>query len=162
MLVHIELKTMKKAIFSIAVIFSALTVSAQTSTKPQAGAQSIAPKGKIYGEKVDVKTAHPIGDLAKYMATRPSITTTISAKVAEVMKSGESLTVKDNTGKTVPVHFAKTGYKFPQTLVGKTILIDGVISKQITSTESTPQGNNKGSNTAGGYAIAAKGVQLMN
>lgn len=153
---------MKKAVFSIAVIFSALTVSAQTSTKPQPGAQSIAPSGKIYGEKVDVKTAHPIGDLAKYMATRPSITTTVTAKVAEVMKNGESLTVKDNTGKTIPVRFVKIGYKFPQDLVGKTILIDGVISKQYTSTEGTPQGRNKGTADGGGYAIAAKGVQLMN
>ncbi len=153
---------MKKVIFSIAVIFSALTVSAQTSTKPQPGAVSIAPKGKIYGEKVDVKTAHPIGDLAKYMGTRPSITTTITGKVATVAKNGETLTVKDNTGKIISVGFQKAGYKFPQDLVGKTILIDGVISKQYTSTEGTPAGRNKGSEDAGGYHIAAKGVQLMN
>lgn len=153
---------MKKAIFSIAVIFSALTVSAQTSTKPQPGAVSIAPKGKIYGEKVDVKTAHPIGNLTKYMGTRPSITTTITGKVATVAKNGETLIIKDNTGKEIPVGFQKAGYKFPQDLVGKTILIDGVISKQYTSTEGTPVGRNKGTIDGGGYRIAAKGVQLMN
>ncbi len=153
---------MKKAIFSIAVIFSALTVSAQTSTRPQPGAVSIAPKGKIYGEKVDVKTAHPIGDLTKYMGTRPSITSTISAKVTAVAKNGETLMIKDNTGKVIPVGFQKAGYKFPQDLVGKTVLIDGVISKQYTSTEGTGVGNNKGSADAGSYHIAAKGVQLMN
>jgi len=153
---------MKKIFFSLAIIFSALSVSAQTSTKPQPGAVSIAPKGKIYGEKVDVKTAHPIGDLAKYMGTRPSITTTITGKVATVDKNGETLTINDNTGKAVSVGFQKAGYKFPQDLVGKTILIDGVISKQYTSTEGTPAGRNKGSADAGGYHIAAKGVQLMN
>ncbi len=153
---------MKKIFFSLAIIFSALSVSAQTSTKPQPGAVSIAPKGKIYGEKVDVKTAHPIGDLAKYMGTRPSITTTITGKVATVAKNGETLTINDNTGKAVSVGFQKAGYKFPQDLVGKTILIDGVISKQYTSTEGTPAGRNKGSADAGGYHIAAKGVQLMN
>lgn len=162
MLVHIDLKTMKKAIFSIAVIFSALAVSAQTNTKPTDGAKSITPKGKIYGEKVDVKTAHPIGDLAKYMGRRPSITTTVTGKVVKVEKSGETLTIKDNTGKSIPVGFQKAGYKFPQSLVGKTILIDGIISKQYTSTEGTPAGRNKGSEDAGGYRIEAKGVQLMN
>lgn len=153
---------MKKIFFSIAFLFSALIVSAQTSTKPQPGAVSIAPKGKIYGEKVDVKTAHPIGDLAKYMGTRPSITTTITGKVATVAKNGEMLTIKDNAGKVVSVGFQKAGYKFPPSLVGKTILIDGIISKQYTSTEGTGVGNNKGSADAGGYHIAAKGVQLMN
>lgn len=153
---------MKKVIFSIAVIFSALTVSAQTSTKPTDGAKSITPKGKIYGEKVDVKTAHPIGDLAKYMGKRPSITTTVSGKVTEVDKSGDALMIKDNTGKTIPVRFAKTGYKFSPDMVGKTVLIDGVISKQYTSTEGTSAGSNKGSTNSGGYQISAKGVQLMN
>lgn len=153
---------MKKVFFSIAVLFAASTVSAQTSTKPPQGQVSITPHGKIYGEKVDVKTAHPVGDLAKYMGTRPSITTTISAKVATVAKNGETFMIKDNTGKTIPVGFQKTGYKFPQTLVGKTVLIDGVVSKQYTSTEGTPAGRNKGSEDAGGYRIAAKGVQLMN
>jgi hypothetical protein len=153
---------MKKAIFSIAVIFSALTVSAQTSTKPQQGQVSIVPKGKIYGEKVDVKTAHPVGDLAKYMGTRPSITSTVSGIVAEVAKSGETFTIKDNTGKIIPVRFRNTGYKFPQDMVGKTVLIDGIISKQYTSTEGTPAGRNKGSNDFSGFQIAAKGIQLMN
>lgn len=153
---------MKKVFFSIAVLFSGLTVSAQTSTKPPQGQVSITPKGKIYGEKVDVKTAHPIGDLAKYMGTRPSITTTISGKVTQVAKNGETLMIKDNTGKTIPVGFQKTGYKFPQNLVGKTVLIDGVISKQYTSTEGTGVGINKGSADSHGYRIAAKGVQLMN
>jgi len=153
---------MKKAIFSIAVIFSALTVSAQMNTKPQQGAQSITPKGKIYGEKVDVKTAHPIGDLAKYMGKRPSITSTVSGKVIKVEKNGEAFMIKDNTGKIIPVHFRDAGHKFPQNLVGKTVLIDGVISKQYTSTEGTPAGKNKGTVDGGGYQIAAKGVQLMN
>lgn len=153
---------MKKAIFSIAVILSAFTVSAQTSTKPPQGQVSIVPKGKIYGEKVDVKTAHPIGDLVKYMGRRPSITTTISAKVATVAKNGETLTVKDNTGKVISVSFQNAGHKFPQDLVEKTILIDGVISKQYTSTEGTAVAVNKGSADSHGYHIAARGVQLMN
>ena len=153
---------MKKILFSITVLLSALTVSAQTSTKPPQGQVSIVPKGKVYGEKVDVKTAHPVGDLAKYMGTRPSITSTVSGKVAAVAKNGETLTIKDNTGKAISVGFQKTGYKFPSDLVGKTVLIDGVISKQYTSTEGTPAGRNKGTANAGGYHIAAKGVQLMN
>ncbi|MGI4022061.1 MAG: DUF4920 domain-containing protein [Janthinobacterium lividum] len=153
---------MKKIFFSIAVLFGALTVSAQTSTKPPQGQVSIVPKGKIYGEKVDVKTAHPVGDLAKYMGTRPSITSTVSGKVTGVAKNGETLTIKDNTGKAISVGFQKAGFKFPPNLVGKTVLIDGIISKQYTSTEGTPAGRNKGTEDAGGYHIAAKGVQLMN
>lgn len=153
---------MKKLFFSIAVLICALTVSAQTSTKPPQGQTSITPKGKIYGDKVDVKTAHPIGDLAKYMDTRPSITTTVSAKVATVAKDGETLTIKDKTGKVISVGFQNIGHKFPQGLVGKTVLIDGVISKQYTSTEGTGVAVNKGSANSHGYRIAAKGVQLMN
>lgn len=154
---------MKKVIFSIAVLFSALTVLAQTSSmQPQGSESSISPKGKVYGEKVDVKTVHPIGDLAKYMGTRPSITSTVSAKVVAVQPDGDRFTVKDNVGRIIAVRFVKTGYKFPQSIVGKTVLIDGVISKQYTSTEGTHESAHQSSVSPNGYQIAARGVQVMN
>ncbi len=161
---------MKKAIFSIAVIFSALTVSAQTSTRPQPGAVSIAPKGKIYGEKVDVKTAHPIGDLEAYFGRRTSITTTISAKVVDVDKDGKAFTLKDNKGKLVTVHFLKAAYMVPPSIKGKNVLIDGVISKQfIADNHQHFAGSNdkmdkthQKNNNSGQFDIAANGVQLLN
>ena len=161
---------MKKAIFSIAVIFSALTVSAQHETRPPQGQVSITPNGKIYGEKVDVKTAHPIGDLETYFGRRTSITTTISGKVVDVNRNGESLTLRDIKGRPVSVHFMKAGFKFPQNIRGKNVLIDGVISKQfVADNHQHFAGANAGvdkthqkNNNSGSYDIAARGVQLLN
>lgn len=161
---------MKKLFFSIAVLFNALTVSAQHDTRPNDGSKSITPRGKIYGEKVDVKTAHPIGDLETYFGRRTSITTTISGKVADVNRNGESLTLRDTKGRAVSVHFMKAGFKFPQNIRGKNVLIDGVISKQfISNNQQHYAGANAGmdkthqkNNNSGTYEIAARGVQLLN
>jgi len=160
---------MKKIFFSIVVLFSALTLSAQNGTRPTDGAVSITPHGKIYGEKVDVKTAHPIGDLDAYFGRRTSVTTTISAKVTDVDKNGSSFTVKDIKGRQVSVHFMKAGYTVPQSINGKNVLIDGVISKQfIANNHQHYAGSNAGvdkthqkNNDSGNFEIAARGVQLM-
>lgn len=160
---------MKKIFFSIAVLFAALTVSAQQGTKPPQGQTSITPHGKVYGEKVDVKPAHPIGDLETYFGRRTSITTTISAKIVDVDKSGNFFTVNDNKGRPVTVRFKDIGYKLPPGIKGKTVLIDGVISKQfIANNHQHYAGSNSGiekthqvNNNAGTYAMAARGVQVM-
>lgn len=163
---------MKKIFFSIAVIFSALTVSAQQhgqSMRPTGSASGIVPKGKIYGEKVDVKTAHPIGDMESYLGRRTSITTTISGRVVDVDRSGDSFTLKDNKGRPVTVMFNKTGFKFPSSLRGRTVLIDGMISKQfIANNQQHYAGNNSGmekthqkNNNTGGYTMRARGVQIF-
>ncbi len=162
---------MKKIFFSIAVLFSALTVSAQQGAmQPQGSASSISPKGKVYGEKVDVKTVHPIGDLNVYFGRRTSVTTTIIAKVTDVDKSGDFFYVKDNKGRPVTVRFKNAGSKIPQDVKGKTVLIDGVISKNfIANNKQHYAGSNEGmdkndekKNNAGTYEMAARGVQLMN
>jgi hypothetical protein len=160
---------MKKIFFSLAVLFSALTVSAQNSTRPPQGQVSITPNGKVYGEKVDVKTAHPIGDMEAYFGRRTSITTTISGKVVDVDKNGNFFTIKDNKGRPVTVRFKNAGYKLPQSIKGKNVLIDGVISKQfITNNRQHYAGSNAGmdktnqkNNNSGSYEMAARGVQLL-
>jgi hypothetical protein len=160
---------MKKIFFSIAVLFSALTVSAQHETRPPQGQVSITPHGKVYGEKVDVKTAHPIGDMEAYLGRRTSITTTISGKVVDVDRNGDSFTIRDSKGRPVTVIFNKAGYKFPMNLRGKNVLIDGVISKQfIANNRQHYAGSNAGmekthqkNNNTGGYEMRARGVQLL-
>ena len=161
---------MKKIIFSIAVLFSALTVSAQVQTRPAGSAASITPKGKVYGERVDVKTVHPIGDLDAYFGRRTSVTTTIIAAVTGVDKSGDFFYVKDSKGKPVTVRFKNAGFKIPQDIKGKKVFIDGVISKNfIANNKQHYAGSNEGvdknnekKNNAGTYEMAARGVQLMN
>jgi hypothetical protein len=161
---------MKKIFFSLAVLFSALTVSAQNSTKPPQGQVSITPHGKIYGEKVDVKTAHPIGDMESYFGRRTSITTTISGKVVDVDKNGDFFTIRDTKGRPVTVRFKNAGYKLPQDIKGKMVLIDGIISKQfIANNRQHYAGSNAGmdkthqqNNNSGSYEMAARGVQLLN
>ncbi|MVN21230.1 DUF4920 domain-containing protein [Mucilaginibacter arboris] len=161
---------MKKIIFSVAVLFSALTVSAQHETRPPQGQVSITPHGKVYGEKVDVKTAHPIGDLESYLGRRTSVTTTISGKVADVDRNGDFFTIRDNKGRPVTVHFKNAGYKLPQNIRGKMVLIDGVISKQfVANNHQHYAGSNSGmekthqqNNNSGTYQIAARGVQVLN
>lgn len=162
---------MKKILFSLAVLFSALTVSAQHGDmRPQGNATSIMPKGKLYGESVDVKAVHPIGDLNAYFGRRTSVTTTIVAKVTGVDKSGDFFYVKDNKGRLVTVRFKNIGSKIPQDITGKTVLIDGVISKNfIANNKQHYAGSNEGvdkndekKNNSGTYEMAARGVQLMN
>lgn len=160
---------MKKIIFSIAVLFSALTVSAQHSTRPPQGQTSIVPKGQIYGEKVDVKAAHPVGDLDTYFGRRTSVTTTISGRVVDVDREGGYLTIRDKKGRPVTVRFAKTGYRLPPSIKGRNVLIDGVISKQfVANNHQHYAGSNAGmekthqkNNNSGSYAMAARGIKVI-
>lgn len=164
---------MKKIIFSVAILFSVLTVSAQHNgggMRPQGSASSISPKGKVYGERVDVKTVHPIGDLDNYFGRRTSVTTTISAQITGVDRSGDFFYVKDNKGRPVTVRFKNAGSKIPQNIKGKKVLIDGVISKNfIANNHQHYAGSNTGmdktnqkNNNSGTYEMAARGVQLLN
>jgi hypothetical protein len=161
---------MKKILFSIAVLFSTLTVSAQMNTRPQGSAVSITPHGKTFGDRVDVKTVHPIGDLDSYFGRRTSVTTTISAEVTGVDRSGDFFYVKDNKGRPVTVRFKNVGPKLPQDIKGKKVLIDGVISKNFIANNKQHYAgsneridkNNEKKNNAGTYEMAARGVQLIN
>lgn len=162
---------MKKIFLSVAVLFGALTVSSaqQHQTRPPQGQISISPKGKIYGDKVDVKAAHPIGDMDAYMGRRTSITTTISGKVIDVDRSGDFLTLRDNKGRPVTVSFMNAGHKLPPNLRGRMVLVDEVISKQfIANNHQHYAGSNAGmekthqkNNNTGGYEMRARGVQLF-
>lgn len=163
---------MKKAILASAILFSTLAASAQRpqqQIKDTDRGKNSYQTGKIYGDKVDIKTAHPIGDLDKYMGHRVSVTTTVLGRVVKVEDQGKTFMIKDDQGKMIPVHFAKAGFKVPQSIKGKKVLVDGVISKQFIADDhqhfaGSKPGTEKNVHQKTGpnqYVIAANGVQIV-
>ncbi|MFC5284813.1 DUF4920 domain-containing protein [Pedobacter alpinus] len=92
-----------------------------------------AAKGVTYGEVTNAKGAIPIADLAKKMDAKETLNAKVKGKVLEVCtKKGCWMNVESGNGETTRVTFKDYAFFMPQSLVGKTVVLDGVSTLKTT------------------------------
>jgi hypothetical protein len=95
-----------------------------------------AAKGVTYGEKITAKGAFPVTKLAAKMGEASTLETKISGKVVEVCTSkGCWIKLENAAGETTRVTFKDYGFFMPKDIVGKTVVLEGISKKEVTSVD---------------------------
>jgi len=102
-------------------LFFSLTVATQTQL----------PHGTVYGLKPNTGGMLDATKLEAFMGPKVRISTTIKGKVANVTNTtGGWFTIDAGNGKVIAAHFKNAGINIPAALKGKTIIAEGVASRQ--------------------------------
>lgn len=114
-----------KALSLLLGLFFSTTVFAQT------------PHGKVYGLKPNSAGVQDATKLEAFMSRKVSISTTIKGKVLEVTNpKGGWFTIDAGNGKVITAHFKTAGINIPASLKGKTVVAEGVATKQFIADDS--------------------------
>jgi hypothetical protein len=92
------------------------------------------PHGTVYGTKPEGAGLVFADNLEKSMGTRVTIVTSVKGKVLKVtQQKGGWFTIDATNGKVIYAHFKDYGVTIPAELAGRTIMADGVATKQFTA-----------------------------
>ena len=95
------------------------------------------PHGMVYGSKPNTTELIPAAKLDSFMNTKSRISTAIRGVVVRVTKpKGGWFEMAAGNGKTIAVHFAKYNITIPADLKGRTVIIEGVASRQFMADDS--------------------------
>jgi len=113
---------------TFALVFAVVIANAQEPVS--------AVKGVTYGEKITAKGAFPVTKLAAKMGEASTLETKISGKVVEVCTSkGCWIKIENAAGETTRVTFKDYGFFMPKDIVGKTVVLEGISKKEVTSVD---------------------------
>ncbi|HEY8929865.1 MAG TPA: DUF4920 domain-containing protein [Mucilaginibacter sp.] len=94
-------------------------------------AQTPLPHGTVYGLKPDSGAMQNASRLEAFMGPKVRISTTVKGKVLNVTNpKGGWFTIDAGSGKVITAHFKNAGINIPAALKGKTVIAEGVASKQ--------------------------------
>lgn len=114
---------MQRLFLLMAILFSILTVGAQTHTA--------LPHGTVFGTKPDTSGMMDAVKLDAFMDTKPRISTTIKGRVVRVTKTkGGWFEISAGKGNIISAHFKTYNVTIPISLAGHTVIIEGVAEKQ--------------------------------
>jgi hypothetical protein len=117
--------TMKTTILLLAILFS-LPVFAQNARGPV--------HGQTYGSKPDTSGAMDVLKLEDFMGKKARVSVAIRGKIQRVTKEkGGWFTIDEGQGRVIIGHFKNYGITIPKSLEGRTVIIDGIASKQFSA-----------------------------
>jgi hypothetical protein len=114
--------TMKNIFLLLLLLFSA-PVFAQNKKAPV--------HGTVYGDKPDTTGVIDASKVEGFMDKKATISVAVRGKIIKVTKArGGWFTIDAGGGRIITAHFRNAGVNIPQSLAGRTVVMDCVASKQ--------------------------------
>src|SRR3569833_454828 len=127
---------MKTIILLLAIIFS-LPVFAQQPRGPV--------HGQTYGSKPDTTGAMDVLKLDQFIGKKARASVAIRGKIQRVIKeNGGWFTIDEGQGRAIKAHYKNYAVTIPKSLEGRTVIIEGVASKQFSADDKQHYAGNAG------------------
>jgi hypothetical protein len=90
--------------------------------------------GQTYGSKADTSGAMDVLKLKDFMGKKARVRVAIRGKIQRVTKEkGGWFTIDEGHGRAINAHFKDYNVAIPKSLEGRTVIVDGVASKEFSA-----------------------------
>lgn len=140
----------------------ALTLLFALLISAAAGAQQTT-HGTIYGNKPNGAGAMDPSKVQAFMGNKIRVTATLKGKIVKVTKAaGGWFELAGADGKVIQAHFKTAGINIPESLAGRYVIADGIVSKQLTADamQHHPGDTKAKESSSGGLSFEVTGLEV--